>query len=77
MYVTNLSFQTWVFLRELKIDNVVLIFKSGDEMVFTNYIPVSILPVFLTILERLMYNRLIDYINENKLAYKYKYVFLS
>ena len=75
MYVSNLSFQTGVFPRELKIANVVPIFKSGDEMVFTNYRPVSVLPIFSKILERLMYNRLIDYINENKLLYKYQFGF--
>ena len=45
MYVSNLSFQTGVFPRELNIANVVPIFKSGDEMVFTNYRPVSVLPI--------------------------------
>ena len=75
MYITNLSFQTGVFPRELKIANVVPILKAGDEMVFTNYRPVSVLPVFSKILERLMYNRLIEYINENKLLYKYQFGF--
>ena len=75
MYVSNISFQTGVFPRELKIANVVPIFKSADEMVFTNYRPVSVLPIFSKILERLMYNRLIDYINENKLLYKYQFGF--
>ena len=40
MYVSNLSFQTEVFPRQLKITNVVPIFKFGDEIVFTNYRPV-------------------------------------
>ena len=31
MYITNLSFQTGVFPRILKIANVVPIFKAGDE----------------------------------------------
>ena len=75
MYITNLSFQTGVFPMELKIANVVPIFKAGDEMFFTNYRPVSVLPVFSKILERLMYNRLIEYINENKLLYKYQFGF--
>ena len=73
MYITNLSFQTGVFPRELKIANVVPIFEAGDEMVFTNYRHVSVLPVFSKILERLMYNRLIEYINENKLLYWYQF----
>ena len=75
MYITNLSFQTGVFPRELKIANVVPIFKAGDEMFFTNSRPVSVLPVFSKILERLMYNRLIEYINENKFLYKYQFGF--
>ena len=75
MHITNFSFQTGVFPRELKIANVVPIFKAGDEMVFTNYRPVSVLPVFSKILERLTYNRLIEYINENKLLYKYQFGF--
>ena len=75
MYITNLSFQTGVFPRELKITNVVPIFKAGDEMVFTNYRPVSVMPVFSKILGQLMYDRLIEYINENKLLYKYQFGF--
>ena len=71
MYITNISFQTGAFTRELKIANVVPIFKAGDEMFFTNYRPVSVLPVFSKILERL-YNRLIEYINKNNLLYKYQ-----
>ena len=62
-HISNLSFQTGVFPAELKIANVVPIFKSGDETIFTNYRPVSVLPVFSKILERLMYNRLIEFIN--------------
>ena len=47
-HIRNLSFQTGVFPAELKIANVVPIFKSGDETIFTNYRPVSVLPpVFL------------------------------
>ena len=35
----------------------------------------SVLPVFSKILERLMYNRLIEYINENKLLYRFQFGF--
>ena len=44
-------------------------------MVFSNYRPVSVLPVVSKLLERLMYNRLICYINENKLLYKLQFGF--
>ena len=61
-HICNRSFMTGIFPSELKIANVVPIFKSGDDMVFSNYRPVSVLHVLSKILERLMYNRLILYI---------------
>ena len=74
-HISNLSFTSGIFPKELKIANIVPIFKADDEMVFTNYRPVSVLPVFSELLERLMYNRLIDYINENQILYKYQFGF--
>ena len=74
-HICNLSFTTGVFPEELKIANVVPIFKSGDEMIFSNYRPVSVLPVFSKVIERLMYNRLLKYINDNNILYKYQFGF--
>ena len=74
-HICNKSFSSGLVPSELKIANVVPIFKSGDEMVFSNYRPVSVLPVFSKLLERLMYNRLISFINENKLLYDYQFGF--
>ena len=45
-HISNFSFQTGLFPAELQIANVVPIFKSGDETIFTNYRPISVLPVF-------------------------------
>ena len=39
------------------------------------YRPVSVLPVFSKLLERLVYNRLISHINDNKLLYEYQFGF--
>ena len=44
-------------------------------MVFSNNRPVSVLPVFSELLERLVYNRLISHINDNKLLYEYQFGF--
>ena len=74
-HICNLSFVTGIFPDELKIANVVPIFKSGDEMVFSNYRPVSVLPVFSKVVERLMYNRLLKYINDNNLLHRYQFGF--
>ena len=59
VHICNRSFETGIFPSELKIANLVSIYKFGDEMVFLNYRPVSALPVFSKLLEGLVYNRLI------------------
>ena len=71
-YICNISFSSGHFPFEMKIANVVPISKSGDDIVFSNYRLVSVLPMFSKLLERLMYNRLICLINDNKLLYDYK-----
>ena len=72
VHICNLSLKTGIFPDELKIANVVPIFKSGDDMVFSNYRPVSVLPIFSKLLERLVYNRLVEFINDNKLLYDFQ-----
>ena len=59
----------------MKIAKVIPLFKSGDTTSFSNYRPVSVLPVFSKILERIMYNRLLAFINNNNLLYDYQFGF--
>ena len=42
---------------QLKIARVIPLFKSGTISLFTNYRPVSVLPAFSNILERIVYKR--------------------
>ena len=44
-------------------------------MLFCNYRPVSVLPLFSKILERLMYNRLISFINKHNLLFNFQFGF--
>ena len=46
------------------------VYKSGDAMSLNNYRPVSILPFFSKILEKLVYNRLLSFINKHSILYK-------
>ena len=46
----------------MKIARVVPLFKADDQSLFTNYRPVSVLPSFSKFLERIIYNRLYDYL---------------
>ena len=74
-HVLNLSLMNGIVPNELKIARVVPIFKSGDTMLFSNYRPVSVLPLFSKILERLMYTRLLSFINKHNLLYKFQFGF--
>ena len=74
-YIMNISLLKGVVPSELKIAKVIPLFKSGDPTKFSNYRPVSVLPVFSKILERLMYTRLLSFINKNKLLYKFQFGF--
>ena len=53
LYMCNLSFTKGVFPDEVMIAKVVPLFKSGDDNTFNNYRPVSLLPQFSKILEKL------------------------
>ena len=74
-HMCYLSFNQGIFPAQLKIANVVPIYKTGNEYVFSNYRSVSVLPIFSKLLEKLMYNRLMDFITRSKLLYKYHFGF--
>ena len=74
-HVLNLSLRQGVFPLELKIANVIPLYKSGDAMSLNNYRPVSILPFFSKILEKLVYNRLLSFINKHSILYKFQFGF--
>ena len=57
------------------IATVIPLFKSGDNMIFSNYRPVSVLPLISKILERLMYNRLLLFLNKHNVIYDYQFGF--
>ena len=74
-HIMNLSLSSGIFPQELKIARVIPLFKSGDAMLFSNYRPVSVLPLFSKILERLMYNRLVYFINKHDHLCKFQFGF--
>ena len=66
-YLFNLSVKKGVFSDDLKIARVTPIYKSEDSKDISNYKPISVLPCFSKILERIMYNRLYKYLIENNI----------
>ena len=59
----------------MKLAKVTPLFKTADPMIFSNYRPVAVLPAFSKILERLMYNRLLSFINKFSLLHPYQFGF--
>lgn len=74
-HVLNLSVENGFFPDEMKLAKIIPLHKSGDTMNICNYRPVSILPLFSKILERVIYNRLIEFVNKNNLLYKFQFGF--
>lgn len=57
-YVYNLSFKTGVFPDRMKTAKVIPLFKARDKHSFNNYRPVSLLPQFSKVLEKLFVRKL-------------------
>ena len=62
-HIINLSLTFGIVPDQLKVARVTPLFKSGDLTFFSNYRPLSVLPPFSKILERVIYIRLLDYFN--------------
>ena len=62
-HIFKVSIQQGIFSDSLKIAKVILIFKSGDKDNISSYRPMSILPVFSKVLERIMYNRVYSHLD--------------
>ena len=74
-HILNLSLVQGVFPNELKIAQVIPLYKGDNNMYINNYRPISILPVFSKVFEKVMYNRLFDFVNKYHLLYKYQFGF--
>ena len=58
-----------------KIALVSPLYKAKDPMIFSNYRPISLLPLFSKILEKLMYNGLLSFLNKCNVINKKQFGF--
>ena len=61
----NKSFLEGNFPSKLKTAKVIALFNKGNTEIISNYRPISLLPIFSKIFERIMYNRLYTFTNHN------------
>ena len=76
VHVINLSLSTGIIPDAMKLAKVVPIFKnSGSPEIMKNYRPVSLLPVLSKVLERIVYNRLFEYLVKHEILHTSQYGF--
>ena len=68
-YIFNLSLEMGVFPDLMKIVKVLPLFKTGDSTTPNNYRPISLLPVISKVLEKIVYNKSVDYLESNQGTY--------
>ena len=74
-YLINYSIRQGVFPDELKIAKIIPIFKSGNEQCTNNYRPISVLPFFSKIYEKVMANSFTNFLDANDLLYNSQFGF--
>ena len=74
--ILNKSLITGVFPASLKKARVTPIpSKEGDKCNLSNYRPISVLPVFSKVFEKVAYTQLYDYLENNSILHKQEYGF--
>ena len=74
-HICNLSLTQGIFPSQLKIANVIPLYKSDDPMLFNNYRPVSVLCVLSKVFEKIMYNRVSAFLEIFKILHENQYGF--
>ena len=73
--IFNSCLELGIFPDDLKIAEVIPVFKKGDPAEATNYRPISILSQFSKIFEKLLFIRIINYLEKYDLLSKDQYGF--
>lgn len=66
-YLINLSFEQGCYPSALKFSIVKPIYKKGDSTQLNNYRPITLVPVISKIFERIMYDRIYNFLNKHNI----------
>ena len=69
------SFNEGIFTEQLKVAKVSPIFKVDNIEEIGSYRPISVLPIFSKVLERIMYSRTYQYFKENDMFFSKQFSF--
>ena len=73
--IINMSFATGIYPDQLKIAQVIPIFKKGDKLLVSNYRPISLLSNINKIFEKLIYSRLYSFLEIHNCIYELQFGF--
>ena len=73
--IFNLSFVQGIVPNKLKIGVIYPIHKGDTKFICSNYRPISTLPIFSKILEKLMHKRLTSFLEKYEILFKHQYGF--
>ena len=73
--IFNASFASGVVANDFNLANVISVFKRGSQYSLCNYRPISLLSVFNKLLKKLIYNRLINFIDKNGIFFNKQFGF--
>ena len=65
-YICNLCLFSGVVPGSMKVARHTPVFKAGDPSLLSNYRPISILPVVSKVLEKVMYSKIIAFLDKNE-----------
>ena len=71
----NAFMESGIFPKILKVAKITPIFKKGDSQIFDNYRPISLLPIFGKIFEKVIYSRLYDFFISQSVIYDKQFGF--
>jgi hypothetical protein len=74
-YIINISMETGIVPNHMKMAKVIPVYKNKEINEIKNYRPISLLPAFSKILEKVVYKRLYQYFNNNGLFFNSQYGF--
>jgi hypothetical protein len=73
--IYNLSLSNGTVPDHFKLASVIPEFKKGYQLDVNNYRPISLLPIFNRILEKMVFNRLLDFVNKNDILFNRQFGF--
>ena len=73
--IVNKSFEEGIFPEQMKIGKIIPVHKEGSKGDVGNYRPISLLTSFSKIYEKLMYDRVLNFLESNNSLFEMQYGF--